>query len=871
MSQLDDHTPMMQQYLRLKADHPHALLFYRMGDFYELFFEDARKAARLLDITLTHRGKSAGNPIPMAGVPHHAVEGYLARLVRLGEAVVICEQVGDPATSKGPVERQVSRILTPGTVSDEALLDARRENLLLAAHVWQEEVGLAVLDMGSGRFSVLTCPCEREAFAAELARLNPAEVLVAEGSLLLDWLDQRPLTRRQPWEFVLETAQHALCRQFGVKDLQGYGCQSMPAAIIAAGALLGYARDTQRSSLPHLQGIRVERGDDFIYLDAVTRRNLELTQTLQGEFQYSLAWVLDGCQTAMGSRLLRRWLHQPLRDRVALKERQDAISELVAEYRYEALQPRLHAIGDCERILARIALRTARPRDLSRLREVFATLPSLQSSLQPLRSPRMRFLAESVREFPELLELLQRAIVEAPPMVVRDGGVLAEGYDAELDELRAISTNAGDYLLQLEARERDLTGIPGLKIGYNRVSGYYIELTRAQADNAPAHFIRRQTLKNAERFITPELKAFEDKALSAAARALAREKSLYEQLLETLGQHIAALQAMSMALSELDVLANLAAKAQEGAWVTPELTDTTEIHIVQGRHPVVEQVLSEPFTANDTHLDSHSRMLVITGPNMGGKSTYMRQTALVVLLAHIGSRVPAAEARIGTVDRIFTRIGSADDLAGGRSTFMVEMTETANILQNATPRSLVLMDEVGRGTSTFDGLALAWAAAVHLVRDIKALTLFATHYFELTALPEHYAGSANIHVAASEQGEHLVFLHRMTPGPASRSYGLQVARLAGVPHGVIQAAQHKLQELEQSPVARRARARPSPQQSDLFSEPAVVERVVEKRVRIPGPVEEALARLDIDSLSPRAALETLYTLRVLLTHDKAAS
>ena len=866
----DDHTPMMQQYLRLKADHPHAIVFYRMGDFYELFFDDAHKAARLLDITLTHRGKSAGNPIPMAGVPYHAVEGYLAKLVRLGEAVVICEQVGDPATGKGPMERQVSRILTPGTVSDEALLDSRRENLLLSVHASRDTLGLAVLDMGSGRFTVQEAELSAESLEAELARISPAEVLVADGSQVQAWMGERSVTRRPPWEFVAETARHGLCQHFGVKDLQGFGCESMPAAITAAGALLNYARETQRSSLPHLRGIRVEQGSDFITLDAVTRRNLELTQTLQGEFRCSIAWVLDACQTPMGSRLLRRWLHQPLRDRPMLMERQAAIGEAMAAYRFEALQAALEPVGDVERILARVALKTARPRDLSRLREVLSALPALRQAMAGLQSPAHVRISDAVREFPELQLLLERALVETPPVVVRDGGVIAEGYDAELDELRAISTNAGDYLLQLEAREREATGIPGLKIGYNRVSGYYIELTRAQADHAPAHFIRRQTLKNAERYITPELKIFEDKALSASARALAREKLLYEALLDLLLVHLGDLQLMAIALSELDVLVALADRAHRFEWVAPELTDDVEVSISEGRHPVVEQILSTPFTANDTRLDAAQRLLVITGPNMGGKSTYMRQSAVIVLLAHIGSYVPARQARIGSIDRIFTRIGSADDLAGGRSTFMVEMTETANILQNATRHSLVLMDEVGRGTSTFDGLSLAWAAAEYLVRDVQALTLFATHYFELTGLPDHFPGAINVHVAASEQGEHLVFLHRVTAGPASKSYGLQVARLAGVPAPVIDSARRKLLDLERSPVARKGRNKPEPLQNDLFAQPEVIERVVEKTVVRESVVEQALQQLDVDGLSPRAAMGKLYELRELLRHDKLA-
>lgn len=860
---LADHTPMMQQYLGIKADYPHALVFYRMGDFYELFFDDAKKAARLLDITLTHRGKTAGTPIAMAGVPFHAVEGYIAKLVKLGEAVVICEQVGDPATSKGPVERKVVRILTAGTVTDEAFLEAKQEACLLAIHATQQELGLAVLDISSGRFSVLQCEREPQALLAELARLNPAEIVLSDESPILSWLDNsKPITKRPSWEFALETAQHQLCQQFAVKDLQGFGCQHMTSAVIAAGALLQYAKETQKTHLPHLQGIRVEQAADFIYLDAVTRRNLELSQTLTGEFEYSLAWVLDNCQTPMGSRLLRRWLHQPLRHIPTLVQRQQAIIELSSDYLFERVQRHLHLIGDCERILARIALKTARPRDLSRLREVFAQLPDLQQQMRAFNSTQLQQLSQAISEFPQLHQLLQQAIVDNPPMVIREGGVLAQGFDAELDELRVISTNAGDYLLQLECKEREATGIPTLKIGYNRVSGYYIELTRVQADNAPPHFIRRQTLKNAERYITPELKAFEDKALSAASRALSREKMLYETLLDDLAQHIAALQQMSMALAELDVLVSLANKAQEGDWVQPQLVADTVVNIEQGRHPVVEKVLQNAFTANNTRLNSQQNMLIITGPNMGGKSTFMRQTALIVLLAHIGSLVPAQAVTVGNIDRIFTRIGSADDLAGGRSTFMVEMTEAANILQNATSQSLVLMDEVGRGTSTFDGLALAWAAAVYLVQHIKALTLFATHYFELTSLPLHYPGALNVHVEASDYGDSLVFLHRVTQGAASKSFGLQVAKLAGVPLSVIDMAQHKLQELEQSPNAKKAYAKPAPQQVNLFNEALVVEKVIEKpRV---SKVENKLKTIDIDNLTPRAALQCLYDLQSLL-------
>ncbi|MDP2228307.1 MAG: DNA mismatch repair protein MutS, partial [Moraxellaceae bacterium] len=766
----------------------------------------------------------------------------------------ICEQIGDPATSKGPVERAVARIVTPGTVSDEAFLDERQDTLLCAVHLSGERLGLASLDISSGRFSVQE-PVDRAALAAELARLNPAELLIAEDSLLLQEAtgERRGLRRRLPWEFDADAAVRALCQQFQVKDLHGFGCAGLSAGIAAAGALLGYAQETQRTALPHLRGLRVESVDNVLQLDPATRRNLELTQNLNGEFEHSLAWVLDRCVTAMGSRMLRRWLHQPLRERLVLLHRQESVSELKTNYRFEPLQEILRDVGDVERILARVALKSARPRDLSRLRDTLALLPQLQADLRAFNAPHLQALAQQIREYPELCALLQHAIIETPPVVLRDGGVIAEGFDADLDELRAISSNAGDYLLQLEQRERDTTGIATLKVGYNRVSGYYIELTRAQAENAPAHFIRRQTLKNAERFITPELKAFEDKALSASSRALAREKAIYEDLLTRLVDDIAALQQTGEGLAELDVLATFAERACTLDLSCPELVDTPGIHIEAGRHPVVEQVLDAPFTPNSVALTPERRMLVITGPNMGGKSTFMRQTALIVLLAHVGCFVPATSARIGPTDRIFTRIGSSDDLAGGRSTFMVEMTETANILHNATAQSLVLMDEVGRGTSTFDGLSLAWAAAGYLARDLRALTLFATHYFELTALPEQDEGVVNVHLAAAEHGDRILFLHAVQEGPASQSYGLQVAQLAGIPAIVIQAARHKLTQLESQEVRSQLGNTPAsaPLQNDLFASG-------------PGPVERRLAELNPDNLSPREALDALYALKKLL-------
>ncbi|TKD35054.1 DNA mismatch repair protein MutS [Azotobacter chroococcum] len=850
MSDLSEHTPMMQQYWKLKREHPDQLLFYRMGDFYELFYEDAKKAAKLLDITLTARGQSAGKSIPMAGIPFHSVEGYLAKLVKLGESVAICEQIGDPATSKGPVERQVVRIITPGTISDEALLDERRDNLLAAVLGDERLFGLAVLDITSGRFSVQEIK-GWESLLAELERLNPAELLYPD-----DWPAGLPLEkrrgahRRAPWDFDRDSAHKSLCQQFATQDLKGFGCDGLSLAIGAAGCLLGYAKETQRTALPHLRSLRHERLDDTVILDGASRRNLELDVNLAGGRDNTLQSVIDRCQTAMGSRLLGRWLNRPLRDRIVLEARQDAVACLLESYRFESLQPQLKEIGDVERILARIGLRNARPRDLARLRDALAALPQLQTALIPLEAPHLQALAGSIRTYPELADLLARAIIDTPPAVIRDGGVLKQGYDAELDELLSLSENAGQFLMDLEAREKARTGLPNLKVGYNRIHGYYIELPRVQAEQAPADYIRRQTLKGAERFITPELKAFEDKALSAKSRALAREKALYEELLEILIAQLAPLQDTAAALAELDVLADLAERALNLDLDRPRFVDEPCLRIRQGRHPVVEQVLDMPFVANDLELDDSTRMLVITGPNMGGKSTYMRQTALIVLLAHIGSFVPAQSCELSLVDRIFTRIGSSDDLAGGRSTFMVEMSETANILHNATERSLVLMDEVGRGTSTFDGLSLAWAAAEHLA-GLRAWTLFATHYFELTALAESQPVVANVHLSATEHNEHIVFLHHVLPGPASQSYGLAVAQLAGVPGAVITRAREHLARLETTSLPheapRREVGKPQPPlQSDLFAS-------------LPHPLLEELARIRPDELSPRQALELLYT------------
>jgi len=854
---------MMQQYLRIKAQHPNELVFYRMGDFYELFFDDAKTAARLLDVTLTARGKTAGEPIPMAGVPYHAAETYLAKLVRQGVSVAICEQIGDPATSKGPVERKVMRVVTPGTVSDEALLDAGRDNLLVAVSFGTESFGVASLDMGSGRFTLQEVTDE-QALCGELERLRPAELLLPDTLVLAGLQGRRGLRRRPDWEFDRETGHRLLTTHFGTHDLVGFGCEQMSSGLAAAACLYAYAKETQRTSLSHLAAPMVEHMDETLAMDSATRKNLELDANLLGQEENTLYAVLNTTATAMGGRLLRRWLHRPLRNLEQLLARQGAVAALLQDYGFESCRRLLKQIGDMERILGRVALRSARPRDLSRLSASLAVLPQLQPVLAQIASPHVRALALISGEYPALVDLLQRALVENPPVVIREGGVIAEGYDAELDELRGLSSNAGDFLTQLEIQERARTGINTLKVGYNRIHGYYIEISRGQADNAPANYIRRQTLKNAERFITPELKVFEDKALSANSRALSREKALYDELVERINQDLQALQATAAAISELDVLATLAERADQLNYCRPQLVLEPGISIQEGRHPVVERVLETPFVPNHLELDDSRRMLVITGPNMGGKSTYMRQTALIVLLAQIGSFVPASACRIGLVDRIFTRIGSSDDLAGGRSTFMVEMTETANILHNATNSSLVLMDEIGRGTSTYDGLSLAWACAEYLARHVRAFTLFATHYFEITHLPETILSMANVHLDATEHHDNIVFLHHIRQGPASKSYGLQVAKLAGIPAVVLECAKEQLQNLEQSgqtlatapahsPEApAKPKTKPKIMQADLFAR------------QEPSDVEKRLAKLSLDNLSPLAALQALYDLKALL-------
>ena len=874
-SSLSQHTPMMQQYLRIKAQHPEVLLFYRMGDFYELFFEDARRAASLLDITLTARGQSAGQPIPMAGVPFHAMEGYLAKLVRKGESVAICEQLGDPAKSKGPVERQVVRIVTPGTVTDEALLDERQETLLAAIARDGERFGLAWLDLAAGRFTVSQSEGNLT-LAAELERLKPAELLVAEGS------GNESLGRngtavktRPPWYFELASASRLLTDQMGTLDLKGFGADELPLAICAAGALLQYVRDTQKAAVPHIRSLHVEERTDALIIDASTRRNLELDASLSGREDATVFALIDKCVTAMGSRELRRWLNRPLTDPAVLRSRYQALGALIDGRRFEGLRDQLRGIGDIERILSRVALRSARPRDLTQLRTSLALLPALRATLATVDSPLIKQLGDGINEHNDVVELLTAAVAAEPNTMVRDGGVVAEGYDADLDELRRISTHTDEFLLELEKRERERTGISGLKLGFNRVQGFFIEITRKDAERVPKDYIRRQTVKSAERFITPELKGFEDKVLSARDRALAREKEIYEQILTQLTDRLGPMQSTAGSLAALDAVAALAERACSLEWTQPELVAEACLTIEGGRHPVVERFSEAPFVPNDLRLNAGRNMLIITGPNMGGKSTYMRQAALIALLAHIGSYVPADRVALGPLDRIFTRIGAADDLAGGRSTFMVEMTEAANILHNATPRSLILMDEIGRGTSTFDGLSLAWAIARHIATQLKSFTLFATHYFELTALASEIEGCANVHLDATEHGEGIVFLHAVKDGPASRSYGLQVAQLAGVPRDVIGQARQYLEALEAQRDRHDANGRRKGPQKELPlfattppATPTTARVPAAPATPEPDELRTALEALDPDELSPKAALDALYKLRKLLERRK---
>ncbi len=844
------HTPMMQQYLALKAGYPDMLLFYRMGDFYELFYGDAERASKLLDITLTTRGASAGQPIRMAGVPYHSIEPYLAKLVKLGESVAICEQVGDPATSKGPVERKVTRIVTPGTLTDSALLAATRESLLAAAYVAGPIAGIAWLSLASGRLRVTEVG--RARLGAELERLQPAELLLAQDCEI-PALREAPAVRRiEPWRFDADAAKRELAKQFGTTDLSGYGCEGMDAAVAAAGALLAYCRHTQQSALPHVTGLGVERESEFVLMDAATRRNLEITETISGAESPTLFSLLDRCATSMGSRRLRHWLHHPLRDTAALSRRQQAIAGLLdpqSAVRHPHIGQALRGWSDVERIGSRIALRTARPRDLAGLRETLVTLPALHAALARSAMPALQETARELQPVPAIADRLAATLKEEPAAVVREGGVIRDGFDPELDELRAIQGDCGAFLLEMEQRERARTGIANLRVEFNRVHGFFIEVTQAQLDKVPLEYKRRQTMKNAERFITPELKAFEDKALAAGGRSLAREKELYEALLDELGTHLARLQAIADAAAALDAFVALAASAEALDLARPEFTTEDCIEIHDGRHLGVESQV-ESFIPNDTGLSRSRQLLLITGPNMGGKSTYMRQVAQIALLAYCGAFVPASSARVGPLDRIFTRIGASDDLAGGRSTFMVEMTEAASILNNATPRSLVLVDEIGRGTSTFDGLALAYAIARHLAETTRCYTLFATHYFELTQLASSLPNIANVHLDAVEHKDRIVFLHRLEGGPADRSYGIHVAHLAGIPKEIVRAARRHLSELEKQ-------LRPGGPQPDLFAAPAPAAEAV------PSRVEDALADIQPDELTPREALEALYRLKKL--------
>jgi len=845
---LQSHTPMMQQYLRIKAEYPDTLLFYRMGDFYELFYEDARKAARLLDITLTKRGQSSGEPIPMCGVPYHAVENYLARLVRKSESIAICEQIGDPATSKGPVERKVVRVVTPGTLTDEALLQDRSENLLCCLYQRQSRWGIAALEISSGRFSLSELD-DDDALNGEVVRLNPAEIIYCEDRQ--PPLESHYLQRAHampPWYFERDSATRLLCRHYQVRDLQGFGIVDAGLAISAAGCLLQYVKDTLKTEIHHLQPLRFEQLRELLLIDANSRRNLELMRSSNEQSpNNSLLGILDFCSTAMGHRELIRWIQKPLREQGRVRQRHHAVASLLDNHEYENLAETLNEIGDVERILARIALLSARPRDLSTLATTLQLLPALQQQLERFDSPLLQQLAQGVSTHPEVVALLDAAIIDEPPLLIRDGGVIRAGFDPELDELRALSANADQFLVDMETQEQQKTGINSLKVSYNRVHGFYIEVSKTHADAVPTEYVRRQTLKAVERYITPALKAFEDKVLSARERSLGREKYLYEALLAQLGDGLAPLQQCALALAQLDVLNCFATAASRLDWSAPELTDARVLQIEAGRHPVVEQALDQPFVANDLELDERSSMLLITGPNMGGKSTYMRQAALIVILAYMGSYVPARSALLGPIDQVFTRIGASDDLSGGRSTFMVEMTEAANILNNASANSLVLMDEIGRGTSTFDGLALAWACADHLAQKTRAFTLFATHYFELTQLPEQYANIRNVHLDAVEHGDDIIFMHSVKAGPANQSYGLQVARLAGIPAQAIQLARQKLHLLEQ----QSTQAQP-----DLFSQLPVASEPFDA-------LRAELDTCDADELSPRQALELIYRLKSL--------
>jgi DNA mismatch repair protein MutS len=892
------HTPMMQQYLRIKAEYPEMLLLYRMGDFYELFFDDAKRVAKLLDLTLTHRGQSGGTPIPMAGVPYHAIDTYLARLIKLKESVAICEQIGDPATSKGPVERQVTRVLTPGTLTEDNLLDARADNLLLAIHQEGTKYGLAWVDLSGGRFHLLEV-ANQNALHAALNPLNPAEILLQEGSPLFAVLEQYTLKSRPAWEFDAQQAKQLLCEQFIAAHLTELQDKRFAITHSAAGCLLTYLKNTQRQALPHLKQITLENNDDYLQVDASTQRHLELFTNFQGQPENTLLSVLDFCKTTMGSRLLKRWLSRPLQQHEPIQARLSVIRELLALQQAPALQSELQHVADIERISTRIALKSARPRDLTQLRGTLQCIPAIQQIIHANTAPLTQVLQQQLTPQPELLDLLQRALVDNPPQLIRDGGVIADGFDTLLDELRTLSHHANEKLSELEIAEKTRTGLSTLKFGYNRVQGFYIELSRVQADKAPSHYQRKQTLKNVERYITPELKAFEEKVLTAEIKALAREKNLYEGLLETILTYLPQLKAFAEALATLDVLTNFAERALTCHWCCPTLITDNRLVIEGGRHPVIEHVLQEKFIANSLTLNQEQPIMLITGPNMGGKSTYMRQTALIVLLAYIGSYVPAQAAHIGPIDKLFTRIGANDDLASGRSTFMVEMTETAFILRQATAKSLILIDEIGRGTSTHDGMALAYATCAFIAEKIKAYTLFSTHYFELTKLPEQFPCIHNQHVKACVDGNQIIFLYQVEPGPANQSYGLLVARLAGIPDPILQLATDYLTGLEHEKDSLPTRVHSvqstplwqslKPQQNlEIYSQQLGFQQGVSERVegvytqdmtddestcntaektsaqRI-SPILIRLAAINPDNLSAREALDLVYQLKNLET------
>ena len=839
---------MMQQYLKIKAEYPDAFLFYRMGDFYELFFEDAQKAADILDIALTQRGKSAGAPIPMAGVPVHAVEQYLAKMVKHGHHVAVCEQIGDPSTSKGPVQRKVVRVVTPGTLTDDALLEARRDNLLLAVNSSQGKLGLAYIEVTSGQLIAKQLPAAAQ-LADELERLHPAEILTDQGLLEhIPELFQDRVHEIPSWYFDPDRAHAILCQQFGTNDLNAFGCADFPLATSASGAVVQYAKDTLLQDLPHVQRLQMEADYEFMRIDAASRRHLEIEANAAGTHTGTLIALLDQCANPMGARLLRRWLHSPLLDHEQIKHRLSTVDALVVSSRFQQVAELCRGVGDMERILSRVALQSARPRDLTQLRHGLSMVEDLAQVVASMNTALIDQCQEQLGPYPEWSTLLQQAIADEPAALLKDGGVIRQGFDAELDELREMSQDNTAFLLNLESQERDATGISNLKVQYNRVHGFYIEVTKSNISKVPQHYIRRQTLKNAERYITTELKVYEDKILSARERALNRERELYHDLLLELLPAVPRLKQCAHAVALLTVLANFAERAQTLGWCPPRLTSEPGIRIGNGRHPVVEHSQHRDFVPNDSDFNDTDRMFIVTGPNMGGKSTYMRQVALICLLAHTGSYVPAERADIGPIKQIFTRIGASDDLSAGRSTFMVEMTEMAHILRNADQNSLVLVDEIGRGTSTYDGLALAWACATALAQSVLSFTLFSTHYFEITALADGLTGVKNLHLDAVEHGGEIVFLYSVKPGPANQSYGLQVAKLAGIPNDVIYDARQKLTELE---AYYPEPAVPTSGQMSMFDRPD-------------SPALKLLARIDPEDLTPREALATLFQLKDLL-------